>query len=150
MPRPLNCLFPRHRNGDVYWHYLIGFTDGRIKIGMTGNPRLRLTSHKTAHGNSIAWVHLFGARAIKRYMARRGEEWALDAFVAAGAARIGRTEVVTGISKDDAIKAARRAFSDQAEDHERFERQCAANGAAYRAQQAAWAAFKAQYVYAEA
>lgn len=48
-----------HRTGRQI--YAFGLSDGRTKIGSTKLPRGRFRTHMHAHGERLAWFHLFGA-----------------------------------------------------------------------------------------
>jgi hypothetical protein len=79
--------------------YLVGYQDGRIKVGRTNQAQRRLRQHRAA--KDYAWGHMFGPdtgdyeSACKAAMKKVGQQ-------------IGRTEVFTGLDKTQA-KAICRA-----------------------------------------
>lgn len=85
------------------WLYLFGLKDGRVKVGRTVRVRERLAHHRRQHGPSFDWVHIYPQKE-----SGSSECAAIHALRLAGQ-RVGRTEMFTGISKQQAIQLCRAA-----------------------------------------
>jgi hypothetical protein len=101
-------LFPVGRGkSDGAWLYAIGFTDGRVKLGIATRPRSRMHSYWGAVGGAIAWAHLAGrAPRIRRNGHCPAEMLALQ-MASACSVRLGRSEYFRELSKADAIRCLR-------------------------------------------
>ncbi len=103
-------LCPRLKAGECCI-YLLGLTDGRVKVGRTQSPRKRVLLHRRhngAIGLSIEWAHFFGP-----YFGVPRSYWLEEQCrveLRKVGRQIGRTEVYTGVNKPGAIAACRVAI----------------------------------------
>lgn len=101
--RPPKVLAPAGR-GMFRYVYLIGLTDGTIKVGQSYHVRQRLRKHRADHQHGFAWSHVFAGYGAAD--GRKIEARAIRAMEQAGQRR-GRTEMFTGIERAQAIALIR-------------------------------------------
>lgn len=135
MPKKIQCLFPGwDKTTDRL--YLVGGHDQSVKVGHTCNARARIKLHRAAFGQNFAWAHLFLSVQSGKH------EWSVMTRLAEIGQRVRKTEMFLGISKDDAIAAARGVLTGKLDAAEVSARR----HLEYRLEQEAWKAFRAQYV----
>lgn len=127
-------MCPKRQEGKAFI-YLLGLSDGRVKVGFTTSPRGRIQSHRQWF--DIHWIHFFSPAPG---FARVSESYALQSLAAIGK-QIGKTEIFSGISKADAIRAAREGI----ESYRAWLVECDKSSVKRDAELAAWLAFRAQY-----
>lgn len=135
MGKKLKCMFPARATGSDFL-YLVGGHDGLIKVGRTKDARHRILTHRRRMADNFAWAHVFC----------QGKSGVLEYGVKSTFQKIGRqvrrTESFYGIDKATAIAEARRQYSERAEKEVKwaFEQHLRDR------EQAAWKAFRAQYM----
>lgn len=107
-------LFPDYKKHGL-WLYAVGFSDGRVKVGIASNPRSRMLQYWNHVGGAIDWAHLF--EQIKRPSGHRmtanvTERLAVTKCAAAGE-RIGNSEYFRNLSKADALRCCREAIAER-------------------------------------
>ncbi len=133
MPKRVHSMFPKFEERSRL--YLIGGHDGSIKIGQSKRIRSRAMNHRQHMLANFAWVHVFGpGTGLAEYSAKLALK------------KLGRqvrnTETFYSIVKADAIAACRELIDKRRAEHVDSERR----QIAYRREQAAWKAFRAQYM----
>lgn len=108
------AMFPNYRAGGR-WLYAVGFDNGTVKFGIARNPRNRMQTYLRTSTSAIGWLHVFG-RAPNDVDRDRGyrhpaESLAIKNACAIGE-RIGRSEYVRGLSKEQALQCMRLAIAE--------------------------------------
>jgi hypothetical protein len=93
-----------HDDRDLVAIYLVGLTDGSIRVGKSADPWNRLMGHRSRWRGQIAWCHL-GPRACRGFAFDL--ERALIAEYARLGTRISRSERFDGIDRATALLALR-------------------------------------------
>jgi len=90
-----------------FWLYALGLSDGRVKVGFTGQPRVRLQQHRVRYEYAITWFHL-GPRLGSKASALAAE-LALCGDLADRFARASGRETFHAANKACVIRAMRSA-----------------------------------------
>jgi hypothetical protein len=99
-----NRSMPRSSPGRLY---LVGFTDGRIKVGRACHVEHRIKSYMSQHRDAFLWAHIFGGPS-----SADAEQLAV-LMLAQRAVRQGRSEYFKGLEKTTAISICRQAIAAQ-------------------------------------
>jgi len=87
------CICPKEVEERAFV-YLIGWKDGRVKVGMTKNPRWRIETHMRA--SEYAWFHFFAPMNPRE--AYSMERRALEKLGEIGT-RVRKTETFLGLDR---------------------------------------------------
>ena len=138
MATKMQSLFPRWGEGADYL-YLVGCSDGSIKVGRTKDPTSRIRCHRSRLREKFAWAHLFCHKTGGAEMRAMGQ-----LSIAGGHRPTKRGETFLGLSKATALSACRIAIAAHAEEMEKHRLYLLRE----RIAEKAWTAFKAGLVVA--
>jgi len=98
------------------WLYAVGFDDGRVKFGISSNPRDRIRGYWSAVGGAISWVHVFGPAPVVagiRQSSHRKHPAEVMAVRNASqyGQQVGHSEYVLGVTRAQAVDCMRRAIA---------------------------------------
>ena len=94
------------------WMYAVGFTDGRIKIGVSMHPRSRLMQYWAQAFGGVEWCHLFGAVSRRKKTCQADAEKIVIRKLKLIGERIAYSEYFHGVSKADVIRCCREAIAE--------------------------------------
>lgn len=145
--RKYSLMFPCHSRVRTSERiYALGLFDGRVKVGITGQPRARAAQHCRRYGAAIKWFHM--GPCVPCIAPHRVER----AVLAELATRFKRdsSEVFFDLPKSTAIAVIRDVTARELEVIHEAGRARAAEYAQKARMDRAWEAFKVQYVEAAA
>lgn len=102
------AMLPDGRGSDSAWLYAVGLPDGRMKVGIAGQPRARVRQHAVTF-EGLLWAHVFGRLPNSR-VARAVERRAIT-FLAAVSRRIDSSECFRDIDKAEFLRVIRMAYA---------------------------------------
>lgn len=102
------AMLPSGRGDPGAWLYACGLPDGRLKVGIAGQPRARIRMHAVTF-EGLLWAHVFG-RLPSSSAARAVERKAITLLSTVGR-RVDHSECFRDIDKAEFLRVIRIAYA---------------------------------------